>query len=284
MKIKIINSWKEFRDIIEVIPYTDYIFRGQGHPDWELQSSFFRACSEMKPTRPKKQIEDLLLTSFKAKSHQFLQHLPEEKKRLEWASVMQHYGAVTKLLDWSHSPFIALFFALISSQESVSIFQLNYKEITEQNKINNGLNFEQLIIKDMIDNKIIIHQPTFQNQRIIAQQGLFTYNSSYDKNIQTVLSNYDYEYLKKSGRVFSKNEEILTCGETPVEEIESIDNNLEEDSILTKYIFRNIDNQVKKEIYNNLKMMNIHFGTLFPDIEGLCRSLKFKMLEKDFII
>ena len=283
MKTIKINSWSDFKCLIDGVSYTDYIFRGQGSSNWELQSSFFRACSEIKPRRDKIMIENILLESFIAKSHHFFKHLPDKSKKLEWLSMMQHYGAVTKLLDWSHSPFIALFFAITSSYDSFAIFQLEYKEISNQNKRSIGVDFEQTIIDKKIEDKIIIHQPTFQNQRIISQQGLFTYNTAINKSIQTVLDDYD-EVYRKSLNVISTKEEVLSPEKSidlDNDETQIVD---DEKSILIKYVFENLSSDFIGQIYNDLKLMNIHYGTLFPDIEGLCRSLKYKMLEKDIII
>ena len=55
-------------------------------------------------------LEKLLLARFQQRSIPF--HSRSLADSWEWLFFMQHYGVPTRLLDWSESPLMALFFAV----------------------------------------------------------------------------------------------------------------------------------------------------------------------------
>ena len=58
-------------------------------------------------------LEKRLVSRFKQRSIPF--HDSHMRDDWEWLFLMQHYSAPTRLLDWSESPLMALFFAVTSS-------------------------------------------------------------------------------------------------------------------------------------------------------------------------
>lgn len=63
-------------------------------------------------------VEQGLLQRFRQKALQYrIADLPQAWDILGWWEVMQHHGAPTRLLDWTTSPFIAIWFALDGHQD-----------------------------------------------------------------------------------------------------------------------------------------------------------------------
>src|SRR5688572_8122191 len=78
-------------------------FRGQACEGWKLLPSIMRAPSRVEN-------EMVLLKRFKQHSFPFLERIPDEE--WEWLFIMQHYAVQTRLLDWSESPLVGLYFAM----------------------------------------------------------------------------------------------------------------------------------------------------------------------------
>jgi hypothetical protein len=83
-------------------PETDVWYRGQADESWKLIPSIARKGYR---TDVEKQQSD----RFKQNAVQFLQRRPEG---WEWLFLMQHHGVPTRLLDWTESPLVALYFAV----------------------------------------------------------------------------------------------------------------------------------------------------------------------------
>ena len=106
---------------------------------------------------------------------------------------MQHFGAKTRLLDFSKSFFVALYMALENSYDDVAIWGVNIefinRKLTQQyfnetHKRVASYTDIQRFIKDRANSlirgelklkypEILIIHPEFVNERIVRQQGLF---------------------------------------------------------------------------------------------------------------
>jgi hypothetical protein len=90
---------------IEGATYFEPWFRGQINADWDLEPSIFRLDLLGD--------EDGLRGEFERRAPQHMTESPP-KDYWGWYFLMQHYGAPTRLLDWTDSALVALFFALNS--------------------------------------------------------------------------------------------------------------------------------------------------------------------------
>ncbi len=110
-----INSWGQQRDALDV--YTGqslaWAFRGLKSDQWLLRTSLERLDAP-----PIYEAERYLVSTFQRRAHHYISDPPDIDDELEWLALMQHHGAPTRLLDWTKSPYVALFFAVRDATET----------------------------------------------------------------------------------------------------------------------------------------------------------------------
>lgn len=95
----------------------EWIWRGQGRSAWHLETRIAREFALLPPPEGEGVswdflgMENRVIGFFKERARRALAAPPDELDLLGWLALMQHYGAPTRLLDWTSSPFVALWFA-----------------------------------------------------------------------------------------------------------------------------------------------------------------------------
>lgn len=82
-------------------------FRGQTNSSWSLRPTMYRQPPRSRPIR---NIEDEIRQEFAVRAPSLGTERPQNS--WEWYFLMQHCGAPTRLLDWTESALIGLFFAV----------------------------------------------------------------------------------------------------------------------------------------------------------------------------
>lgn len=98
-----------------------WLFRGQSNADWRLEPAIQRVlrpgvkAGRVRSNGDAWKIEEELRRQFYQDAHNWIPatSLPQKPELYPWNAwaVMQHFGAPTRLLDWSLSAYVALFFA-----------------------------------------------------------------------------------------------------------------------------------------------------------------------------
>lgn len=249
-----IKEWDEFDSHVEKLDHRDWLFRGQSDRKYELKSSLFRLFEDIQQiTLPHKGMEwrfkkdtheRLLIEQFQAHAHLYLATLPQKEDILEWLAIMQHYGAPTRMLDVTLSPHIAAYFALEAGHGDCCIYTFNHKMFTQIDEKELGKDYKITIFDDHRYEKsfFIPYEPKMMNERLVAQQGLFLVPSTNYQTLEEILEIYGYEKGEAS----------------------------------KKYI---IPSHLRYEGMRRLRRMNITSATLFPGIDGFCKSLRYQILE-----
>jgi FRG domain len=160
-------------------------FRGQASEKWALLPGYLRLLSA--PS------ESTLLKRFKQSAAMLLDRDP--KDTFDWLFLMQHYGLPTRLLDWSESPLVALYFAVEEHEKhqelDAALWCLRPSELNKKANIEDD--HEEFFIPSFDDQELgnysleslangpkrtrllpIATIATRNNARIQAQLGVFT--------------------------------------------------------------------------------------------------------------
>ncbi len=119
-----LNSWKEFPTFIADHHANSpaYIYRGQADAEWKIESTIDRLETRYPEVTnyvtkvPKKfgfppVARDVHLAAFKESVRGKRGANPPSLNENEWWAMAQHHGLATPILDWTYSPFVALFYA-----------------------------------------------------------------------------------------------------------------------------------------------------------------------------
>jgi FRG domain len=230
-----ISTWEEFKDFVNTLDRTRYIFRGQGYNKWRLCTSYHRTRRASLHRYSALDLNELhVILSAQTTMFDFNNPL----QFAAFLNLAQHHGYPTPLLDWTRSPYVAAFFAFralpktpkYSSLRKARIFKL---DIIEWNKLARADK-----IFPMTPNMTILSTLSAWNQRAVPQQALSTFTNVADL-------------------------------EAHIQSTESINQKTYLEVIDLPIASRNM-------IMDELALMNITAGSLFPGLDGACESLKKK--------
>lgn len=130
-------------------------YRGHGDKAWKLLPKVQRDfCGDDEELFRK---ERYYTNDFQARASLFKSSKPQLREYANWLTLMQHYGLPTRLLDWSRSPLVALYFAICDNsqyEKDACIWILTPRKLNEEEKLEkpsyiNGKEYENSYIYNM---------------------------------------------------------------------------------------------------------------------------------------
>lgn len=111
---KQVSGWTDLISAHRARDWSGWAFRGLPDGLWSLKPSLEREVIDRLGSEPERmsRVEAELLREFRRHYRRYSTSVPDEQDMMEWWSIMQHYGAPTRLLDFSYSFWIAAHFAV----------------------------------------------------------------------------------------------------------------------------------------------------------------------------
>lgn len=244
-----VTSWNEFMELSTKLD--GWAFRGQQDANWPLLTSLSRYLNAYIPDRSSWRLrEERAIRIFRRKAHNYLDDPSVLDNELRCLALMQHHGAPTRLLDFTKSPFVAVFFALEHATSDAAVYALNTPRLwiaaphrhpaMDRDHIDPRVpgNFTRLFQPNT--NAIIwTGEPTEMDRRLVAQSGTLVVPGMLDKPLDEILLDY---------------------GDSA--------------TLLKKIV---LPQAMRDEAMKALYRMNITNATLFPDLDGLARSIGMEL-------
>jgi hypothetical protein len=203
-------------------------------------------------------MEQALVSSFQRGCHLYIDNPPQLNETVEWWSLMQHYGAPTRLVDWSYSFYISAFFAIesMAPDTTCAIYALELNQLVAASKQQmsddalNALQVDPRAKDPRTVNRILSGSPLVfpvnpfrLNQRLRIQQGIFLAASDLTQDFKT---NFRKTIEQTNSSEFFKKIELTA------------------------------DLTTLNEALMDLRRMNLTTESIYPGIEGFARGLHQK--------
>ncbi|MGE5218126.1 MAG: FRG domain-containing protein [Chloroflexota bacterium] len=236
---------------------TKWLFRGQLTNNWGLQTTLERTVLRFGHLLTRAPIiEKGLIRRFIRQSYHYSLNLPNLDNVLEWLALMRHYGAPTRLQDWTESFYVALYFAIENADGAAAIWALDRTAvdaavlrllpsgtckdcIDENGYIDSRQCFSEVFDRSPPTALVLPVDPFRLNERLVIQQGVFLcpgdVSRSFEENLAAALPSPPHNAL------------------------------------LQFIIGDSVD--LRKKLLWQLQHMNMNSATLFPGLDGFARSL-----------
>lgn len=238
--VPVLKNWDSYKDYVSKLESRRYLFRGQKAP-WRLRTKFHRTGRADLGRFVNEDIQ--ILHKHLSARTRHVYNLDIGNENGSFFNLVQHHGYPTPLLDWTYSPYVAIFFAYRDIPNFEAAKSPSDKKVRiivfDQKQWRND--FEQVQHLDVaFPHFSIMEFLAIDNERMIPQQ-----SASSVANIDDIES-----YIKSKD---DKDKKYMHVIDLPMSE--------------------------RTKVMRELSCMGITAGSLFPGLDGACEELRERFFE-----
>ena len=315
-----IKELHELSRLVRTLGTGRWIFRGHGDKDWLLASSLERQLVKNGCNSTNKVVRNAVLATkydkYRASDELyaidlFRRHartrLPQLEHLVEWLAAMQHYGTSTRLLDFTRSIYVALFFAFENRlcKADAAIYAIQYSKLLHNATLSKELITDQQHMfsrrgalgkkKSDPDCERYIRENFYNNRKELQDSLIKLADRCIEKRSDSVgiipinVPGVNERLVAQSGlflmpRTFTSFQESLakslSLTEREISEPQCKFNmlhypgnkNILRDASFIKII---IPRALSGAIWNLLAQANVSALNLFPGLEGIAKSIRY---------
>lgn len=255
-EVRHLASWSEFVHLADSPELDGWAFRGQEDAEWPLFSSLSRYLRKFVPDQGRwGEQEHRGIRIFIRKAHHFVADPRALSDDLRTLALMQHHGAPTRLLDFTKSPYAAAFFALEKASGDAAVWAVNTPVLAN------------------IKHRIKGRTARMRNRDQIDPRRDGNFWTYFQRNVHEIV--WTGEPFEMDRRLTAQSGTFLLPGvlHMPAEEILARYPNSRE--LLVKIVLPAAT--VRSAAMRALYRMNLTNATLFPDLDGLARSIGLEL-------
>lgn len=249
-----IENWRDFEARVNGLEentdplLTVSVFRGLSSTRYGLEPSLLRIFKKLEIDNEERALllESRALREFQNMAHLYLPSsvISSTQTIPGWWTLMQHYSAPTRLLDWTASIYVAAYFTVVENiDEDGIIWAADVRQglsLDEYSEIPSGNQDEEDFFLAKAAPKTLHFVEPFQViERMANQQSMFSASRNILEDHQDII----YSMSEKAG-----------------------------DKIIAVKII--VPSKIKLDIAKRLRRMNLTASSLFPGLDGLGESIK----------
>lgn len=310
-----LHTWRDFTKVMKVMGAGAWIYRGHEDSGWRLSSTLDRHMDDSLKVHKEWNRETFRLNLPRAEFFAISKFREMAKRFQEFDSdaaaliAMQHYGAKTRLLDFTMSIMVALFFAYEkrATGKSRAIYAINYGALMNQGGVWLGYQsfLKRIAAEEQAKRKIDRDserawwnlESQFENhyfQRYVTEEAAANIWSCTPQGAKGIIPLYKPLYngrqaaqagIELMPRTFDGfNENLAEALRTTVAEIEEpatlitsdVSHAADFESVLPSALVKLVlDPKMEDDAWLMLDQANISAATIYPDMVGLAKSVRY---------